>query len=225
MAHRDKRRQAIILRKQGKSYSQIKTELKVSKSTLSVWLKELPLDPTRLKELRDFSHLRIENYRNTMRKKREQRLSVYYNEEKSNWIPLSKRELYLAGLFLYWGEGDKANRGTVSINNTDPMLMKFALYWLVECLEIPKEKIKVNLHLYDDMKILEEMNFWSQELNMPKVNFAKPYIKKSTRTSLDQKGFGHGTCGLRVFNTVLKEHLMMALKAISDNYGSKIGEI
>ena len=37
----------------------------------------------------------------------------------------------------------------------------------------------------------------------------KPYIKKTNRSDIDQKGFGHGTCALFVHNTVLKENVLM----------------
>jgi transcriptional regulator with XRE-family HTH domain len=217
MAHVEKRRLAITLRNQGMSYNQIKRELKMSKSTLSVWLRDIPLSAERLRELQH-SEARIEKYRATMQKKREDRISGYYKEEKAKWGLLSSRELFIAGLFLYWGEGNKANRSVVSINNTDPTLIRFALYWFLHSLEVPKNKVQVFLHLYDDMDIENELSFWSKELNISRKNFVKPYIKKSKRSSLDQKGFGHGTCGIRVFGTERKERLLTALQAISEEY-------
>jgi len=217
--------QALVLRKQGKSYSQIKKELKVSKSTLSLWLRKYPLSKEQINKLRAWSEIRIEKYRQTMQQKREIRLLNYYKEEKRKWLPLSLKELYLAGLFLYWGEGAKTIRSQVSINNTDPDVLKFSLYWMCAVLKIPKEKIQVYLHLYNDMNMSKEIDFWSKTLNMPKRLFSKPYIKKSKRTDLTQKGFGHGTCGLRTNNTVMKESILMAIQAIADQYGEKVSKI
>ena len=57
---------AIKLRKEGRSYSQIKKELRVSKSSLSLWLRQYPLSEKRLRELRDFNEQRIERFRNTI---------------------------------------------------------------------------------------------------------------------------------------------------------------
>jgi hypothetical protein len=48
--------------------------------------------------------------------------------------------------------------------------------------------------------------------------FKKPYIKHSKRSDIDQKGYGHGTCGIWVHDTILKENVMMAIKAITDKY-------
>jgi len=74
MARFKDREKAIILRKQGMSYSQIKKILKVGKSTLSTWLKDYPLSKQRIRELRDWSEQRIERCRETKRKKKEKRL-------------------------------------------------------------------------------------------------------------------------------------------------------
>lgn len=208
-------RRALELRKKHKSYSQIKQELHVSKSTLSIWLKNYPLSNRYIKALRDNSHI-------TMRKKRDLRNKKYYSEERSKWLPFTDREIFLAGLFLYWGEGNKSQRSTVSINNTDPLVIKYALYWMIKGLNVPKRKIQVFLHLYSDMNIDEEVNYWSKELKIDKMQFCRPYIKKSKRNNLDHKGFGHGTCGIRVNDTVLKERILMATKAIADYYDEKL---
>jgi hypothetical protein len=72
------------------------------------------------------------------------------------------------------------------------------------------------------MDVKKEMEYWSKELDMPLAQFAKPYIKKSLRINITHKGFGHGTCGLRVSNILQKEKIMMAIKAIADSYSSKI---
>lgn len=204
------------------SYSQIKKTLGVSKSTLSYWLRDYPLSKERINELRGRSETRIEKFRETMKRKRERRLNGFYREEKRKWLPLSKRELFIAGLFLYWGEGGKTVRQTISLNNTDPQVMKFTLYWLIEALEIPEEKIRVYLHLYSDMDIRKEMGFWSKELKIPLSRFVKPYIKESKKADIDHKGFGHGTCGLLVCDTRLKERILMSIKAIADYYGEMI---
>ena len=142
----------------------------------------------------------------------------YYKDQLKKWLPITERELFIAGLFLYLGEGNKASRNAVGITNTDPSVVKFALYWIVNSLKVPLEKIRVQLHLYSDMKVQEEVDFWVKELSLERVSFTKPYIKKSTRENIDQKGFGHGTCGLIVHNTALKENILMAIRVITDNY-------
>ena len=156
-----------------------------------------------------------------MQAKKDKRLAVCYDEEKKKLLPLSWKELLLAGLFLYWGEGVKSLTSSVSLNNTDPEIVKFFTYWLTKILRIPKGKIKIYVHLYQDMNIKRELDFWSKELNISRSQFAKPYIKKSKRENLTHKGFGHGTCGVCVGNVRLKERIIMSLKATADYYNHR----
>lgn len=223
MAKLELKQKVLELRKQGKSYSQIKQELKVSKGSLSLWLKDYPLSKERIKQLRDFSEIRIEKYSRTMLAKREARLAGFYSEEKAKHLPLSKRELFIAGLFLYWGEGMKNVKYPLALYNTNPQLVKFGLYWYKNSLNIPLEKIKVKLHLYSDMNIAEEIKFWSKALKMPLTRFSKPQIKKSEKSAIKYKGtFGHGTCGLLVNDVRLKERVLSGLSAIADFYENRI---
>lgn len=220
------RRKALFLRKQGKTYSEIKKDLGVSKSTLSDWLHAVPLNQTQLnlvqKSRLKAREVAIEKTRITKLEKRALRLKQVYIKEQDYFLPLSHKELLLAGLFLYWGEGGKHMQGAISLNNTDPAVIKFTLYWLRHAFLIPKDKIKVGLHLYSDMNPKKEIRYWSQILKIPSNQFGQPYIKKTKRIDIDQKGYGHGTCVLRIGNVRLKEKIMMGIKAISDYYSEKI---
>lgn len=219
MARFKDREKALTLRKQEMSYSQIKKVLGVSKSTLSTWLKNYPLSEERIRTLRDCNGQRIERYRETMRKKREKRLGQFYKEQKNLIFPLSKREIFLAGLFLYWGEGTKSHPAEISVSNTDPSIIKFFINWLTKNLFIPREKIKIQLQLYADMKTDKEINFWSEVLNIPRGQFSKPYIKKTSIKRINHKGgFGHGTCLARTGNARLAEKVLMSIKAIAVRY-------
>ncbi|MFA7385413.1 MAG: hypothetical protein WCZ99_00510 [Candidatus Paceibacterota bacterium] len=220
MARIKDREKAVFLRKEKQmSYSQIKKTLKVSKGTLSVWLKNYPLSRQRIRELRDCNEQRIEKYRETMRRKKEERLKGFYKEQKKIIFPFSRREIYLNGLFLYWGEGSKKADTLISISNTDPSVLNFFIFWLIKCFNVSREKIRVQLHLYKDMNIKEEVRFWSKILNIPLDQFTRPYIKKTSSVRINHKGgFGHGTCNVSIGNARLTEEVHMAIKAIADRY-------
>lgn len=218
MAKLIEKRKVIGLRLQGKSYSEIKKIVNVSKSSLSLWLRNVPLTEGQILGLKKKKERAIERYIETMKLKRLKRSSLYYKNQVKKWIPLSDREVFIAGLFLYLGEGNKVSRNSVGVTNTDPSVIKFTLYWIINSLKVPKEKVRIQLHLYSDMNFGKESNFWLRELQMDKSCLTKPYIKKSFKTSIDQKGYGHGTCGLFVHNTVIKENILLAIRAITDNY-------
>lgn len=216
MARKLDKQKAILMRKKGMSYSQIKEKIKVSKSTLSGWLSGMPLSEKRIRELRDFSPQRIERYRNTMQKKREARLLGVYHKVSKDIGKFSKRDLFLGGLFLYWGEGTKMKNCSVEFTNTNPDMIKFFLKWL-QFLGVKKERLKIKLHLYADMKTEKGIDFWSKKLKIHRRQFIKPYIKKTYLTSINYKtGFGKGTCCVMFHNRDLREYILMGLKYISE---------
>jgi uncharacterized protein YjcR len=120
MARIKDKQKALTLRAKGYSYSQIKEKLGIGKGTLSGWLADYPLSDERIKELRDNNPRRIENYRNTMQKKKKARLSVVYNNVSKDIGEFSKRDLFIAGLFLYWGRGNKGVKYFCCFNKYKP---------------------------------------------------------------------------------------------------------
>ena len=207
---------AIVLRKTGMSYSQIKNKLKVSKSTLSAWLRGMPLSEKRIKELQADSPMRIERYRNTMRRKRETRWGGVFNQISKDIGKLSEREFFLAGLFLYWAEGGKTERFSLTFSNTDPDMMVFFVKWMKKCLKVKEKDMHVKIHLYKDMNINDFQNFWAKKLKVSRKTFEKPYIKDSKLVNLSYRnGFGKGTCNVRIHNRDKTEYITQGLKYIS----------
>ena len=230
MTRFDDRNRAEKLRRKGWTYSEIKKELGVPKSTLSGWLKDYQLTNTQLSKLTSRSKsnklLGIEKTRIVKAKKRSERLRSIYFDEKTRLLPLSNRETYLLGLFLYWGEGVKGMHNThIGVNNTDPRVLKFYLYWLIRSLKVEKKKVRVVLHLYSDMNVVREVTFWSKELGVPEKQFGKPYIKESRSENVVHKGHRHGTCGLYVYDARLKEKVMSGINVLADFYSGKLVDI
>jgi hypothetical protein len=223
MALREKKSEAIKMRLGGASYSQIKQQLGVSKSSLSLWLHSMPLPEKRLRELRDWSAVRIERFRNTMRLKRETRWSVVCKRALGDIGVLSERDIFIAGLFLYWGEGSKTQRVTTALSNTDPSMIRFFIRWL-ESLGVDKKKLRVYVHLYSDMDVEKELAYWSAVLNLPRTSFRNPYIKASKRSDISYtQNFSHGTCNLIYDNRDISEYVHIALKCIQELFAPTKG--
>lgn len=206
------------MRFQGMSYSQIKEAVGVSKSTLSSWLKDMPLSPERIHELRDVSSQRIEKCRETKRRKRVDRRIQIHEQVEKEIGEISDRELFLSGLFLYWGEGAKTTSGTVSISNTDPAVAVCFLKWL-RLFNVDISKIRVYLHLYSDMDIATESQWWSNELGLPLSQFRKPYVKESKRLDIKySQKFTHGTCNVICYNMQLFEYVTESLAHLRSTF-------
>lgn len=216
MAQKKLQQRVIELRLQGMSYSQIKEKIKISKSTLSVWLKEYPLSEERIKELRDNNPRRIERFRNTMAVKKTQRLDVAYKKATMDIGTLNKRDLFIAGFFLYWGEGSKTTVATTALTNTNPTVLLFFIKWL-KLFGIKKSDLRVKLHLYSDMDIEKMKEWWSKKLGIPLGQFRKPYIKKTMQSNAVYKGyFKQGTCSVIYEGVTFLNYILMGLKYLME---------
>lgn len=208
--------EAVKLRLKGWSYSQIKVKLSVSKSTLSGWLAKYPLSNERIRQLRGSNPQRIEKCRNTKAEKKRIRVSGVYDRVRKDIGVLNKREIFLAGLFLYWGEGYKSAPATTGIANTDPAILRIFIAWL-KVVEAPIEKIVVRIHIYSDMDRDATIKYWKDELGLPRSCFGQIYTKKSRLTGLSYKnGFGHGTCNILIYNRDLSEYIMSGLRYLRE---------
>jgi hypothetical protein len=73
------------------------------------------------------------------------------------------------------------------------------------------------------MDIKKELLFWENTLGLARSQFNKPYIKESSVKVINHKGgFGHGACNVAIGNIKLSEKILMAIKAISDEYSMRV---
>jgi len=218
------REKALQLRlNENASYKEIREKVPVAKSTLSYWLREFPLTEDRIKELQrqgwDKSEASRERFRATMREKRKRKEQEVYQKYRKKFIIPNKESCFVAGLMLYLGEGDKKARDRIGLANTDPAIIKFFVDWLDTFLKIPKDKIKAQLHLYENMDIGKERKFWMNELGFTKSQIYRPSIRKLRQASFSYKeSYRHGTCAIYSFGVDKKRELMAAVQAFLDSF-------
>lgn len=193
------KKKAINLRKKGLSYSEILKEISVAKSTLSLWLRSVGLakeQKQRLTEKRRIAALRGAKTR------REQRLTITKdikdNAEKEI-KKLSKRELWLIGISLYWAEGHKEkDKGSLArLGNSDPKMIKVFLRWLYEICGIKKKDIVFRIYLHETSKkrLKEVIKHWSRITGFSENNFQQ-ITWKQNKIKTNRKNIGENYYGL-----------------------------
>lgn len=218
------REQVIKLRiEKNLSYSKIRKKLGVPKSTLSYWLREFPLSEERILELRHQGWKKgeasRERFRATMRRKRELKNQEVYNKYRERFAHVSRETFFVAGLILYLGEGHKKDYTKLNLANTDPKIVRFFIQWLEEFLGVPKEKLKLSLHLYENMDIEKEKKFWQKELEIQKNQFYKPQVRKLQKASFSyRESYRHGTCSIYIGGVEKHREVLMAIQAFLDEY-------
>ena len=192
---------AIKLRKLGLSYGEILKRVSVSKSSLSLWLKNVALVKRQRQRL-------IKKKLAGMKKGWEARRATRINSIKEIIASsikeiggISNRELWLIGAALYWGEGSKEKNSSpgcgVRFSNSDPAMIKFFLRWLMEIIKVPKENIYFEIYIHDNYRNrLEEIaRYWSEITDFPANSFERTYFKKN-KISTNRKNIGKKYHGL-----------------------------
>lgn len=218
------RSKAIELRIKHKlGYGAIAKRIKVSKSTLSYWLRDLPLTDERILELQREAWGRgqasRELFLKTMREKRKAREQIVYLEQKKKLGRLTEQALFVAGLMLYLAEGSKKNPYSICFSNTDPEIIKFFVWWMEHFMSISRSKMKGQLHLYASMDLKAEKSFWARELGFKQAQFYKDQIRKLRPASFSYaESYRHGTCQVYSHGWKQKAELMLSIKAFLDTY-------
>ena len=194
-----KKDSAIELRKKGLSYSDIQKRLHVPKSTLSLWLKGIELDEVQIKNL---NARRLETAKANAQK-RKSKFSELIEEVKNSSAKdideISKRELWLMGVTLYWRERAASGNETdvkngVRFTSSDPYLIKLFIKWLQRVGGIKEEEIKFDIFIGEEKKFSEEackevIIYWSKMTGFSKEHFLNHiYFQKNNSKQRRQPG-------------------------------------
>ena len=222
MTRRDLKDKAISLRKSGYSYNLILKEVPVSKSTLSLWLRNIPFTPNQ--EVRNRikgAALEIGRYK-TKNKQLSLEKTKYKAIDKLGY--LSKRDLFILGIGIYIGEGSKTTHN-VRVVNSDPRLIVASIRWFEEFFNVPKENFSLAIHLYPDNNIEKSLNFWSEITGIPLKQFGKTQIDKRKKNVKKDGMLKHGTAHLSVRGCGREDlgvNLHRTINALIENVYSQI---
>ena len=211
-------KRAEELRKRGKSYAEISRLLNISKSTISTWFSKkiwsnkvkLDLNCNRLK----IAKKNLLNANIARNRKRVERNNLFIKEADLKFEELVKDPLFLVGLSIYWGEGDKTNNGRVAVINTDPELLQIIAKFYRQCLGVSNDFLRIGLFIYEDINKETTVEFWSEKLKIPKSQFIKIQLLKS-RSHLTKNKSKYGVCSLYFSNTELNVKIHEWIRLLS----------
>lgn len=205
-AMNSKYQEALKLRFQGKSYGEIKQLIGVPKSTLSSWFKNLEFPLTIQKILEEKGRITREPLMEFNRRRTEIIKDENKKIERHSFKDihlLSRYELTLIGVALYWAEGYKIEKqkttAQICFANSDAYMVALFLRFLREIIEIPEEKLKVSAHIYPNINKESAIDFWSKITNIPKARFrATQQISKASKGKRSWNSLPFGTLKLTI---------------------------
>ncbi len=205
MAKFKEKNKAILLRKKGKSINEISKLVNVSKSIVSLWCRDIALTSQQIEGLH--KKMMIGSYKGRLkflekirrtRKEETQRLKTEGIKEIGK---VSKRDLFIAGVALYWAEGTKsANAEETSFSNSSPAMILFMLSWFKEVFGVSMERftIQIRINAIHKKRISEVERYWSKRLNIPSNQFTKTILIKVNAKKVYSNNDHYGTVRIRV---------------------------
>jgi hypothetical protein len=193
------RTQARTLRAQGQDYAEIAAALGVAKSSVSLWVRDLPR-PARLSyaECRKRSAEGVERYWAAERHVREAKRAAAREAAAAQIGALSDRELVIAGAIAYWCEGTKNKphrRGDrVVFMNSDPSLIRFFLRFLAAT-ATAAEDLAFRVYIHENADVESAELFWLKITGARPEQFHRATLKRHTpRTERKNVGADYHGC-------------------------------
>jgi hypothetical protein len=178
----DRHAEARRLREQGYAYNQIAAELGVSKSSVSLWVRDMPR-PERLsyEECRKRQVEGVRRYWEDERPAREAQREAARAAAAAEIGALTPRELLIAGAIAYWCEGAKSKphnqQERVNFINGDPKLITFFLRFL-DAAGIDPAQIRYRIYIHETANVAQAERFWLEVTGAYPAQFHHPTLKR-----------------------------------------------
>lgn len=192
------KQEAINLRKKGFSYNEILKKIPVAKSTLSLWLRDVGLSKQQKQQL---TEKKLAASLKGARIRHEQKVALttkITNKAKQEIEKISKHELFLICIALYWAEGSKEKKQACNIkfSNSDPRMIKLFLKWITTGCKVTQQNIFIEIYLHKTAikRKNEIIQYWRKITKIPQNQFYpirwKKHNPKTNRINVDNTYFG-----------------------------------
>ena len=221
------KRIARKLRRQGESVRSIESNLKVARSTISIWTKDIKLTHKQLNKLeanrKQALKIAVKRASIVNRQIKQSRLKAINDSVRLfiDDIKLNKSHLEIFLAALYLGEGFKSS-GRTGFCNSNPKTVKAFVDMLRNLYNIDESKLRAGIYARFDQKPMKLINFWSKALNIPKSQFHKTQVDLRTSGSATYKGY-KGVCAVYYNDTQIKRRLMAIANEIMTRTDSSAG--
>lgn len=212
---RKDKQEAISLRRAGSSYRQIRDALKIPLSTLSDWFAEEDWSSVMRAKLTSSAQVQHTARIVELNRTRGENLELAYaearEEAREDLLKYQYNPLFIAGLMLYWGEGDKISKAAVRLTNTDPELIALYVQFLERVCRIPVEKIRASVLVYPDLDERVCREYWAKNSGVGLDRFTKSIVIEGRHKT---RRLEHGVCTITVSSTYLKVKMVEWMKLL-----------
>ena len=205
MAKIIEKEKAQTLRRLGVSIKEISEKLHVSKSTVSVWCRDIVLSEEAIqkivKESAAKSTIGVLRYTENLRALRQERVKEDAQKGRARLGLLSNRDILCIGIGLYWGEGYKRGSQEFGFTNSDAGMVRFYIKWLQVVFEFTSQDLilRISVNELHENRITDIEKFWVRKTRIPISQFTKPSFLKVKNKKVYQNTNDHfGTLRIKV---------------------------
>jgi AcrR family transcriptional regulator len=174
---------ARTLRAEGLTLEAIASRLGVSKSSVSVWVRDVdfavgPRRPARRRGP------------NSLQRRKSAQIEAARLEAIDRVGIMDHRAFLVAGAALYAGEGAKQD-GDVRFANSDPRLVRFFCAWLRFFFTVDEDRFRARFYLHEGLDLDAAEFFWSDVTGLPRHQFRTAHrvpVRSGYRTTKHKFG-------------------------------------
>jgi hypothetical protein len=194
---------------------EIAEQLGVSKSSVSLWVRDIELTPEQHAALLAKNPVRngqLLGMRVYSHRCRAQRIAA---QEHGRERARRRDPEFIGGCMLYWAEGSKT-RNAAQLVNADPDLIETVMRFLRSCYRLPDERVvfSVNCFLGNGLTLDEIQEWWLARLRLPATCLRKPIVNRPSSASKLRKGhvLPYGTARVTVHSTFIVQSIYGAIQ-------------
>jgi transcriptional regulator with XRE-family HTH domain len=155
------------LRAEAWTLQEIAEELGVSRSSVSVWARDVVFEPKP-------RHRPLFRNPSSLHLKKLAEIDEMNDWGREQIGQLTDAAFLAAGAALYAGEGSKGD-GEIVFANTDPAMVAFFCRWLRCYFEIDESRLRVRVYLHVGLDLDAAHAFWSEVTGVPVAQFRQGY--------------------------------------------------
>jgi hypothetical protein len=178
---RRRREKAIELRLQGRSYKEIRSLVGGSSSSMSLWLRDVPIPPEHQHRIRKRSAEARKKTGAALHRRRLEKQARIRREAATEMGVVTQRDLFIAGVAIYAAEGSKQKPWQTGSNtvliNSDPRMILLFLRWLA-LLGIDRPSLTFRVAIHESADHSAAVSYWARLVGVPEDRFLRTTLKR-----------------------------------------------
>ena len=193
------------LRKLGYSINEICKKAESTKSSVSLWVRDIELTSRQQQKLSEKGIKKkiVEKRRITRLTRENAKRQIIIDRAEREINNLSITELKLIGIALYWAEGAKTLRSGVQFSNSDPRMIQLMMQFIKKCCKVPKGKFRGHIFLHHHLDTEKAKKYWHNISTIPLNQFYKTSKQQSKASKRKKDNLPFGTFVIQICNTEL----------------------